>query len=111
MPKDIAPSTPKRAQGAIGYAGDITPEQAWAWVQSGQAVLIDVRSDAEREWVGFVPSAPPNWVCRRTTFWKDSRAIRTPAASAARPAAGACAACPGARTEPGARVAEVMRHA
>ena len=59
MPKDIAPSTPKPAQGAMGYAGDITPEQAWAWVQSGQAVLIDVRSDAEREWVGFVPGAVP----------------------------------------------------
>jgi sulfur dioxygenase len=40
-----------------GYAGDVTPEQAWAWMQSGQAVMVDVRSDAEREWVGFVPDA------------------------------------------------------
>jgi len=44
-------------QTALGYAGDITPEQAWEWVQSGQAVLVDVRSDAERTWVGFVPEA------------------------------------------------------
>jgi rhodanese-related sulfurtransferase len=28
-------------------------------VQSGQAVLVDVRTDAEREWVGFVPGAVP----------------------------------------------------
>jgi rhodanese-related sulfurtransferase len=28
-------------------------------VQSGEAVLLDVRSDAEREWVGFVPAAVP----------------------------------------------------
>ena len=42
---------------AKGYAGDITPEQAWEWVQSGEAVLVDVRSDAERTWVGFVPEA------------------------------------------------------
>jgi rhodanese-related sulfurtransferase len=42
---------------AEGYAGDVTPEQAWAWVQGGEAVLIDVRSDAEREWVGHVPGA------------------------------------------------------
>jgi rhodanese-related sulfurtransferase len=42
---------------AQGYAGDISAEQAWAWVQAGEAVLIDVRSDAEREWVGFVPGA------------------------------------------------------
>ena len=35
----------------------MSPQQAWAWVQAGQAVLVDVRSDAEREWVGFVPGA------------------------------------------------------
>jgi len=42
---------------AEGYAGNVTPQLAWAWVQSGEAVLVDVRSDAEREWVGFVPGA------------------------------------------------------
>ena len=26
-------------------------------VQAGEAVLVDVRTDAEREWVGFVPGA------------------------------------------------------
>lgn len=40
-----------------GYAGDLTPEMAWQWVQDGHAVLVDVRTDAEREWVGFVPGA------------------------------------------------------
>ena len=44
-------------QPATGYAGDISPEQAWAWVQSGEAELVDVRTDAERAWVGFVPGA------------------------------------------------------
>lgn len=39
------------------YAGDISPQQAWAWVQAGEAVLVDVRTDAEREWVGYVPGA------------------------------------------------------
>ncbi len=42
---------------ASGYAGDIAPHLAWQWLQSGEAVLVDVRSDAEREWVGFVPGA------------------------------------------------------
>lgn len=42
---------------AAGYAGDISPQLALAWMQSGEAVLIDVRSDAEREWVGYVPGA------------------------------------------------------
>lgn len=42
---------------AEGYAGDVNPELAWAWVQAGEAVLVDVRTDAEREWVGQVPGA------------------------------------------------------
>ena len=44
-------------QAASGYAGDISAELAWQWLQSGQAVLVDVRTDAEREWVGGVPGA------------------------------------------------------
>ena len=42
---------------AEGYAGDVTAPQAWQWVQAGQALLVDVRSDAERDWVGMVPGA------------------------------------------------------
>jgi len=46
-----------KVQAAQAYAGDISPELAWQWVQSGEALLVDVRSDAERAWVGFVPDA------------------------------------------------------
>ncbi|WP_313071604.1 rhodanese-like domain-containing protein [Melaminivora sp.] len=42
---------------AEGYAGDVAPHLAWRWVQAGEAVLVDVRTDAEREWVGQVPGA------------------------------------------------------
>ena len=42
---------------ASGYAGDVSPEQAWQWVSAGDALLVDVRSDAERAWVGGVPGA------------------------------------------------------
>ena len=42
---------------ADGYAGDISAKLAWQWVQGGEAVLVDVRTDAEREWVGKVPGA------------------------------------------------------
>lgn len=44
---------------AQGYAGDISPQQALEWMNGGDAVLVDVRTDAEREWVGFVPGAVP----------------------------------------------------
>jgi len=46
-------------QPASGYAGDIPVQLAFAWMQSGEAVLVDVRTDAEREWVGYVPGAVP----------------------------------------------------
>ena len=49
---------------AEGYAGDISPRTAHDWMQAGQAVLVDVRTDAEREWVGFVPGA-------ETAAWKQ----------------------------------------
>ncbi|MDP1656469.1 MAG: rhodanese-like domain-containing protein [Hylemonella sp.] len=42
---------------AAGYAGNVSPQLAYQWWKAGQAVLIDVRTDAEREWVGFVPEA------------------------------------------------------
>ncbi len=54
MTRADAPITP-----ADGYAGDVTPTQAAQWVADGRAVLVDVRSDAEREWVGYVPGAVP----------------------------------------------------
>ena len=49
--------SPQAIAPAAGYAGDITPQQAWQWVQDGTAVLVDVRSSAELEWVGCVPNA------------------------------------------------------
>lgn len=50
------PTQPRPAQ---GYAGDVPPQLAYEWWQGGDAVLVDVRSDAEREWVGFIPGAVP----------------------------------------------------
>jgi sulfur dioxygenase len=47
--------TPRSAQ---GYAGDITPQLAFDWWQSGEAALIDIRTHAERAWVGFIPNVP-----------------------------------------------------
>lgn len=46
------------------YAGDVSPQLACQWWQAGEAVLIDIRTDAERAWVGFVPGAT-------TLAWKQ----------------------------------------
>ena len=52
-----SPPNSDQPRPAEGYAGDVTPELACRWWQAGEAVLVDVRTDAEREWVGFVPGA------------------------------------------------------
>ena len=58
MTTDFSPQAAgQRVHPASGYAGDIPAPLAWQWVRSGEAVLVDVRTDAEREWVGFVPGA------------------------------------------------------
>lgn len=55
-PVEADASKPRAAQ---GYAGDVSPQLAHDWWKAGNAVLVDVRTDAEREWVGFVPGAVP----------------------------------------------------
>jgi rhodanese-related sulfurtransferase len=39
----------------LPYAGSVTAQDAWALFQSGEAVLIDVRTAEERKFVGHVP--------------------------------------------------------
>jgi glyoxylase-like metal-dependent hydrolase (beta-lactamase superfamily II)/rhodanese-related sulfurtransferase len=55
---DAHVSNSLQVQPAPGYAGDVSGALAWRWVQSGEGVVVDVRSDAERAWVGFVPDTP-----------------------------------------------------
>lgn len=40
----------------VSYAGGIPPQDAWALVEAGAAVLVDVRSNEERHFVGRVPT-------------------------------------------------------
>ena len=55
--QDAGPEAGAQPRPAVGYAGDVSPQLACTWWQAGEAVLIDVRTDAEREWVGFIPGA------------------------------------------------------
>jgi sulfur dioxygenase len=59
FPAAMDPRFPEQPLPATGYAGDVTPALAHAWWRAGEAILVDVRSDAEREWVGFVPDSVP----------------------------------------------------
>ena len=52
-----SPDPVAQVRPAQGYAGDVPPQLACQWWQQGDAVLVDVRTDAEREWVGMIPGA------------------------------------------------------
>lgn len=58
--KILAEADRRRESAALPYAGAVTPPEAYALLQSGQGVkLVDVRTSAERDWVGRV-DAPPS---------------------------------------------------
>ena len=44
-----------KVQPAQGYAGNIPLVVAHQWWENGYAALIDVRTQAERDWVGYIP--------------------------------------------------------
>lgn len=39
------------------YAGIISPTQAWTWFQTGEAMIVDVRTKEELHFVGQVPGS------------------------------------------------------
>ncbi|WP_050464808.1 rhodanese-like domain-containing protein [Herbaspirillum autotrophicum] len=55
----VLTSATQRAQsGALPYAGAVTPQEAFALLQQDPGVrLVDVRTKAERDWIGF-PTLP-----------------------------------------------------
>jgi sulfur dioxygenase len=50
-----ADDAPRAALADAGYSGDVSPKLAYNWWRSGTAHLVDIRSHAERAWVGFIP--------------------------------------------------------
>ena len=51
---------------SLGYAGDVTPAEAWRRAQAGEATIVDVRTADELHWVGRVPGVPNlQWVIGR----------------------------------------------
>lgn len=60
----------------LPYAGSITPTNAWALFNAGDALLIDVRSNEERHFVGLVPgSLNVSWATG-TSLTRNPRFVR-----------------------------------
>ena len=58
---DVAVRTSRQRAAGQPYAGAVTPQEAFALVRSDPKVkIVDVRTNAERDWVGRV--AIPEWL-------------------------------------------------
>ena len=64
-----------RANG-LPFAGSVPPIEAWALVESGRAVLVDVRSGEERKFVGYVPGSIHVAWATGTSLTRNPRFLR-----------------------------------
>lgn len=60
----------------LPYAGSVTPQQAWALHQAGEAVLVDVRTGEERKFVGHVPDSLHVAWATGTSLTRNPRFVR-----------------------------------
>lgn len=59
----LATAQQRAKDNQLPYAGAVTPQEAYALLQSGVKVkLVDVRTNAERDWIGRVNVAPEQHV-------------------------------------------------
>lgn len=60
----------------LGYAGDVTPQEAWDLIAAGAARLIDVRTPEERKFVGYVPDSVHVAWMTGTSMLRNPRFVR-----------------------------------
>lgn len=60
----------------LAYSGSVTPQQAWALQQAGDAVIVDVRTAEERKFVGHVPDTLHVAWATGTSFTRNPRFVR-----------------------------------
>ncbi|MDQ7989232.1 MAG: rhodanese-like domain-containing protein [Candidatus Dactylopiibacterium sp.] len=60
----------------LPFAGGVTPQEAWALFQRGDAVLVDVRSAEERKFVGHVPGSLHVAWASGTALTRNPRFVR-----------------------------------
>ncbi len=75
-PSVLADARQAGTAAGLPYAGVLSPEEAWEVVESGAAVLVDVRSVEERTFVGLVPQALHVAWATGTALTKNPRFLR-----------------------------------
>ncbi|EIJ48234.1 rhodanese-related sulfurtransferase [Herbaspirillum sp. GW103] len=64
----------RAADGHLPYAGAVTPQEALALLQSDPAIkLVDVRTRAERDWVGVVQIPPAQHLAVQWNLYPEGK--------------------------------------
>jgi rhodanese-related sulfurtransferase len=76
LPPALAAAQARARAEGLPYAGSVPPADAWALIQAGQAVLVDVRSAEERTFVGQVPGSVHVAWATGTSLQRNPRFVR-----------------------------------
>ncbi len=60
----------------LNFSGSLSPTDAWQLVQQGEAVLVDVRTNEERKFVGYVPESVHVAWATGTSFNRNPRFLK-----------------------------------
>ncbi|MCH4247375.1 MAG: rhodanese-like domain-containing protein [Acinetobacter populi] len=64
------------AENELDFTGSLTPQEAWQLFQSGHAVVVDVRTNEERKFVGYVPETTHIAWATGTSFNRNPRFLK-----------------------------------
>ncbi len=76
LPAVLAQARTQAQQAGLAYAGGVSPKDAWALLETGQALLVDVRSTEERKFVGHVPTGLHVAWATGTALTRNPRFVR-----------------------------------
>lgn len=60
----------------LDFTGSVSPTEAWQLIQDGDAVLVDVRTNEERKFVGYVPESIHVAWATGTSFNRNPRFLK-----------------------------------
>lgn len=76
-PQDILQRAQQYAEdNELDFTGSIPPAEAWFLVQQGHAILVDVRTNEERKFVGYVPESVHVAWATGTSFNRNLRFLK-----------------------------------
>jgi rhodanese-related sulfurtransferase len=61
---------------SLNFTGSVPPSQAWALFHAGHATLVDVRTNEERKFVGYVPEVIHVAWATGTSFNRNPRFVK-----------------------------------